>query len=76
MARTLQIIVNGKRHDVVATPDTPLLYVLRNELNLNGPQYGCGLEQCGACMVHLGGKAVPSCMMPVSAATNAPIVTL
>ena len=76
MAGPLQITVNGRRHDVAAAPETPLLYVLRNELELNGPQFGCGLEQCGACLVHLDGRAVPSCVMPVSAAAGASITTL
>ncbi len=76
MTDGLVITVNGKRHTVEATPDTPLLYVLRNELRLNGPQFGCGLEQCGACMVLLGSKAVQSCKMPVSDATDGPITTL
>lgn len=72
----LTITVNGKPHAVQATPDTPLLYVLRNELGLNSPQFGCGLEQCGACMVLLGAQAVMSCKKPVSEAASAPIVTL
>ena len=76
MAGTLQITVNGRRHDVAAAPETPLLYVLRNELELNGPQFGCGLEQCGACLVHLDGKAVPSCVLPVAAVAGARITTL
>ena len=76
MAGTLQITVNGRRHDVAAAPETTLLYVLRNELELNGPQFGCGLEQCGACLVHLDGKAVPSCVMPVASAAGASITTL
>jgi nicotinate dehydrogenase subunit A len=76
MAGTLQITVNGRRHDVAATPETPLLYVLRNELELNGPQFGCGLEQCGACLVHLDGRAVPSCVLPVSSVAGASITTL
>ena len=63
MARTL--IVNGKPHDVAAAPDTPLLYVLRNELGLHGPKFGCGLAQCGACTVHVGDKATRSCTLPV-----------
>ena len=63
----LVIRVNGKRHVVKATPDTPLLYVLRNELRLHGPRFGCGLAQCGACTVHLGGKAIRSCVTPVAA---------
>jgi nicotinate dehydrogenase subunit A len=61
------IVVNGRRHDVRATNDTPLLYVLRNELGLTGPKYGCGLAQCGACTVHHGQEALRSCVMPVSA---------
>ncbi len=76
MANELIITVNGKRHVVQATPDTPLLYVLRNELGLNGPQFGCGSEQCGACMVLVGAKTVQSCKMAVSEATIAPITTL
>jgi len=69
------ITVNGKRHTVQATPDTPLLYVLRNELQLNGPKYGCGLAQCGACRVHINGRAVPSCVTPVSA-VRGPVTTV
>jgi nicotinate dehydrogenase subunit A len=61
------ITVNGKAHEVVAAPDTPLLYVLRNELELNGPKFGCGLAQCGACTVHIDGKPARSCSVPVSA---------
>ncbi len=74
MAR-LSIVVNGKRHRVTATPDTPLLYVLRNELRLHGPRFGCGLSQCGACTVHMGDKAIRSCVTPVGGVT-APITTL
>ncbi len=76
MAGDLSITVNGKLHRVEAAPDTPLLYVLRNELGLNSPQFGCGLEQCGACMVLLGAKAVQSCKMPVSEAIAGQITTL
>jgi nicotinate dehydrogenase subunit A len=61
-----QITVNGQRHDVAATPDTPLLYVLRNELGLTGPRFGCGLAQCGACTVLVNGRAVRSCVTPVN----------
>jgi nicotinate dehydrogenase subunit A len=61
------ITVNGKEHLVEALPDTPLLYVLRNELELNGPKFGCGLAQCGACTVHIDGKPARSCSVPVAA---------
>ena len=61
------LTVNGKQHEVAAAPDTPLLYVLRNELELNGPKFGCGLAQCGACTVHIDGKPARSCSVPVSA---------
>ncbi len=76
MASELVIAVNGKQHRVEATPDTPLLYVLRNELQLNGPQFGCGNENCGACTVLLGSKAVKSCKLPVSDAVGGAITTL
>ena len=69
------ITVNGKRHTVQAAPDTPLLYVLRNEVQLNGPKYGCGLAQCGACTVHIAGKPVRSCVTPVSA-VRGPVTTV
>lgn len=70
------IQVNGKRHKVTATADTPLLYVLRNELHLHGPRFGCGLAQCGACTVHIDGKAVRSCVTPVAGALDKPVTTL
>ena len=76
MSVTIQLNVNGKKQEVQADPATPLLYVLRNQLMLNGPKYGCGLQQCGACMVLLNGKAQPSCMIPVSAIRHQPVVTL
>jgi nicotinate dehydrogenase subunit A len=76
MASELTITVNGKQHRVEATSDTPLLYVLRNELGLNGPQFGCGSESCGACTVLLGSKVVKSCKLPVSEATGGAITTL
>lgn len=76
MANSLTITVNGAKHDVTAEPDTPLLYVLRNDLQLHGPKFGCGLAQCGACTVHLNGVAIRSCVTPVSAATSAEVTTL
>ncbi len=68
--------VNGKTHVVDVNPDTPLLYVLRNDLGLNGPKFGCGLAQCGACMVLRDGTAVYSCVTPISQAAGHKIVTL
>jgi nicotinate dehydrogenase subunit A len=68
--------VNGKRHRVEAEPDTPLLYVLRNDLALNGAKFGCGLAQCGACTVLVGGEAVRSCVTPAGSIADADIVTL
>jgi len=76
METTLKLQVNGKMHTIEVDPSTPLLYVLRNQLALNSPKYGCGLQQCGACMVLLNGKAEPSCMLPVSAVKDKTIVTL
>jgi nicotinate dehydrogenase subunit A len=76
MAAPIEIVVNGRRHQTQAAPETPLLYVLRNELQLNGPKFGCGLGQCGACTVHLGGEPVRSCMTPVSAAARLPVTTI
>lgn len=63
---TYRLNVNGAAHAVDTDPDTPLLYVLRNDLGLNGAKFGCGLGQCGACTVTLDGAAVMSCMVPVS----------
>jgi aerobic-type carbon monoxide dehydrogenase small subunit (CoxS/CutS family) len=76
MARKLKIQVNGRVHDVSASPDTPLLYVLRNELHLIGPRFGCGLVQCGACSVLLDGKEIRSCVTPVAGVTHQSITTL
>jgi nicotinate dehydrogenase subunit A len=76
IAMPLRIRVNGRVHQVQAAPDTPLLYVLRNELRLNGPKLGCGLGQCGACTVHLAGAAVRSCVVPVSAAAEHAVTTI
>jgi nicotinate dehydrogenase subunit A len=72
----LAIRVNGRKHAVQATGDTPLLYVLRNELRLHGPRFGCGLAQCGACTVQVDGKPIRSCITPVSTVTQKRITTL
>jgi nicotinate dehydrogenase subunit A len=72
----VRLTVNGTAHDVDAAPDTPLLYVLRNQLGFTGPKFGCGLGQCGACMVHLDGNAIRSCSTPVSAAARGVITTI
>lgn len=61
----VKLTVNGREHDVSVDPDTPLLYVLRDELALNGAKFGCGLGQCGACTVMVDGKAVFSCVTPI-----------
>jgi nicotinate dehydrogenase subunit A len=72
----ISLDVNGKKHAVDASPDTPLLYVLRNDLGLHGPKFGCGLGQCGACTVLMDGTAVLSCVVPVERAAGRKIVTL
>ncbi len=72
----LRLTVNGTVHTIRSSGDTPLLYVLRDELQLQGPRFGCGLGQCGACTVHLGGTAVRSCTIPVSAVGAQPVTTL
>jgi nicotinate dehydrogenase subunit A len=75
MAR-ISLNVNGKRRVVDADPDIPLLYVLRNDLSLNGPKFGCGLAQCGACTVIMDGNAIRSCVTPANAAQNHAVTTL
>ncbi len=72
----LTVSVNGREHAVHARPDAPLLYILRNDLQLNGPKYGCGQGECGACMVLVDGKAARSCTLPTSLATEREVVTL
>jgi aerobic-type carbon monoxide dehydrogenase small subunit (CoxS/CutS family) len=73
----IKLTVNGTAHTVdIPDPTTPLLYVLRNDLGLEGPRFGCGLGQCGACTVIIKGEAVRSCSRPVSAAQNVDITTL
>jgi nicotinate dehydrogenase subunit A len=73
---TTRLVVNGTSHDVTAAPDTPLLYILRNDLGLTGPKFGCGLGQCGACMVHIDGQPVRSCTTPLATAARGPITTI
>ena len=68
--------VNGDQKHVDVDPNTPLLWVLRENLDLVGTKYGCGMSQCGACTVHLNGAAVRSCVFPVSAVANQPITTI
>jgi nicotinate dehydrogenase subunit A len=70
------IEVNGARHSVAAAPDTPLLYVLRNELRLVGPRFGCGSGQCGACMVLVDGRAIASCDLPLWAIEGKSVTTI
>jgi isoquinoline 1-oxidoreductase alpha subunit len=74
MARTLDI--NGKRVSVDAAPETPLLWVLRDELKLTGTKYGCGIAQCGACTVHVNGVAIRSCQAPIESLDGAKITTI
>jgi len=76
VAEMITLRVNGQSHSVAAEPDTPLLYILRNDLGLSGPKFGCGLAQCGACTVLAGGEAIRSCSVPVSAAARKDITTL
>jgi nicotinate dehydrogenase subunit A len=76
MTETIEFTLNGRRERVRAEPETPLLYVLRNDLNLSAPRFGCGLAQCGACTVHLDGTAIRSCATPVASARGAKVTTL
>jgi nicotinate dehydrogenase subunit A len=73
---SLRIRVNGTERDVTAAPDTPLLYVLHNELALNGPKFGCGVGQCGSCTVHVDGAPRRSCNTPLSDVAGKSVVTL
>src|SRR5713101_1553198 len=75
MAR-ISLKVNGKSRVVDTDPGTPLLYVLRDDLGLNGPKFGCGLSQCGACTVIMDGNTIRSCTTPVAAAQNRGVTTL
>jgi nicotinate dehydrogenase subunit A len=74
--RTIRLTVNGRIHDVVADPDTALLYVLRNDLALNGPKYGCGLGECGTCTVLIDGRAARACVIPIEGCAGHEITTL
>ena len=74
--QTFNLTINGTAHTVSVDADTPLLYVLRNDIGLNGAKFGCGLEQCGACTVIVGAEAVRCCCFPVSAVAGRPITTI
>jgi nicotinate dehydrogenase subunit A len=77
MAHSIGLTVNGRPTRLtIDDPEAPLLYILRNDLGLNGPRFGCGLGQCGACTVHVDGQAVRSCSIPVSSVANRQVVTL
>ena len=73
---TTRLTVNGRTHDVDAAPDTALLHVLRNDLELNGPKYGCGLGECGACAVLIDGVAARSCVIPIEGCVGHDVLTL
>ncbi|MFI4999058.1 MAG: (2Fe-2S)-binding protein [Reyranellales bacterium] len=72
----ITLIVNGKAHEIDAEPDKPLLWVLREDLGIVGPKFGCGIAACGACTVHLDGEATRSCSLPLSAAMGKSVVTI
>jgi nicotinate dehydrogenase subunit A len=72
----LRLVVNGQPREVAADPETPLLYVLRNDLGLTGTKFGCGLGQCGACTVLVDGQPVRSCMLPVQAVAGLAVTTI
>jgi nicotinate dehydrogenase subunit A len=70
------LLINGQQHTVDVDPDTPLLFILQDELHLNSPHFGCGMAQCGACTVLMGQQVVRSCVKPVGSVGRAPITTL
>jgi isoquinoline 1-oxidoreductase alpha subunit len=72
----IALVVNGQKHEVDAPPDTPLLWVLRDNLGLTGTKYGCGVAVCGACTVHVNGNPMRSCVVPVSAVAGSRITTI
>ena len=76
MSQNRNLIVNGESKSVDVPDDMPLLWVLRDVLGMTGTKFGCGIAQCGACTVHLGGEAVRSCLLPVSSVGQQPIVTI
>jgi isoquinoline 1-oxidoreductase alpha subunit len=71
-----RLTINGRSSEVNVDPSTPLLWALREQVGLTGTKYGCGVAQCGACTVHVDGRAVRSCILPVSAAVGKPIITI
>jgi len=73
---SITLNVNGQQHQIEVEPDTPLLWVLRDELGLVGTKYACGIAQCGSCTVHLNGAAIRSCTLPVSAVGNGKVITI
>jgi isoquinoline 1-oxidoreductase subunit alpha len=73
---TFNLNINGKNRQVTADPATPMLWILRDYLDLPGTKYGCGVAACGACTIHLDGSAIRSCQLPVSAVENQPITTI
>ena len=72
----ISLIVNKKKYEVDVSPDTPLLWVIRENIGLTGTKYGCGMAQCGACTVHINGEAVRSCVAPVSRAAGQEVTTI
>jgi aerobic-type carbon monoxide dehydrogenase small subunit (CoxS/CutS family) len=74
--KTLSISINGKTHEVNADPSTPMLWILRDHLDMTGTKFGCGIAQCGACTVHLDGVAVRSCQLPIAAINDQEVTTI
>ena len=72
----ISLTINGKTHELDIDPDTPLLWALRDELQMTGTKLGCGMAQCGACTVHMNGSPIRSCSLPISAAAGAKIATI
>jgi isoquinoline 1-oxidoreductase alpha subunit len=72
----LTLHINGEEHSIVVSPDTPLLWVLRDVIGLTGTKYGCGIAQCGACTVHVNGQATRSCVLPIESMAGANVVTI